>query len=119
MIERYILPRMLGLAERAFHARPTLTDAEYFGAITAEMPRWQAEGRDFYMRHPGIRLRDGKIEMNEPYGIGEIRYTLDGSQPTRQSALYTGPFVPGDAAQVRARLFAGPAESVTSLLYLK
>lgn len=118
MIERYILPRILGLAERAHNARATISDSEYFGALTAEMPRWQAEGSDFYVRQPGIRLAaDGKVEMNDAYGMGEIRYTLDGSQPTRESTLYTGPFDPAGAPQVRARLFAGPAESVTSILY--
>ena len=120
MIERYILPRLLGLAERAHHARPTISDTEYFGALTAEMPRWQADGTNFYLRQPGIRrTADGKIEMNDAYGLGEIRYTLDGSQPTRESALYSAPFDAKDASQVRARLFAGPAESVTSILYIR
>ena len=118
MVERYILPRIMGLAERAHNARPTISDAEYFGALTAEMPRWQAMGSDFYLRQPGIRLADGKIEMNEAYGFGEIRYTLDGSEPTPESTLYTGPFDPAGAKQVRARLFAAPARSVTSILYL-
>lgn len=119
MVERYILPRLLGLAERAHNSHPTLSDSQYFGALTAEMARWQAEGTEFFLRQPGIRLRDGKIEMNEAYGFGEIRYTLDGSQPTRESLLYTAPFAPGDAPQVRARLFMGPAESVTSILYIE
>ena len=48
----------------------------------------------------------------------QIRYTLDGSEPTPESTLYTGPFDPAGAKQVRARLFAAPARSVTSILYL-
>lgn len=118
MVERYILPHLLGLAERAHNARTTISDGEYFGALTAEMSRWAEEGSNFYLRQPGIRVNDGKVEMNEAYGFGEIRYTLDGSQPTRQSTLYTGPFAPAGTQQVRARLFVGPAESVTSILYL-
>ncbi|MDE7467114.1 MAG: chitobiase/beta-hexosaminidase C-terminal domain-containing protein, partial [Muribaculaceae bacterium] len=81
--------------------------------------KWAEEGRDFYVRQPGIRFADGKIEMNEPYGAGEIRYTTDGSQPTRDSWLYTGPFVAKDARQIRAKLFYGPAESATSILNLR
>lgn len=118
MIERYLLPRLLGLSERAHNAHATVSDAEYFGALTAEMEQWAAEGRDFYLRQPGIRLVDGLVEMNEPYGLGVIRYTLDGSQPTADSPAYDGPFNPGATPQVRARLFYGPAESVTSILYI-
>ncbi|MCD7795657.1 MAG: family 20 glycosylhydrolase [Alistipes sp.] len=119
MVERYILPRLLGLAERGHNAHTTLTDREYFGALTAEMPGWAAENTDFYLRQPGIRLHDGMIEMNEAYGLGEIRYTLDGTQPSRTSELYTAPFAPADASQIRARLFMGTAESVTSILFLQ
>ena len=119
MVERYIFPRLLGLAERAHSVRPTITDSAYFGAITAEMARWAAEGMNFNLRQPGIRVgADGKIEMNEAYGAGEIRYTLDGSDPTPESALYTGPVDAAGAREVRARLFYGPARSVVSILYL-
>ncbi|MDE5930559.1 MAG: family 20 glycosylhydrolase [Muribaculaceae bacterium] len=118
MIERYILPRILGLAERAHNVDNTLSDSEYFGALTGEMPRWAAEDRNHYLRQPGIRLSDGKIEMNEPYGLGEIRFTLDGSEPTATDRLYTGPIDATGVRQVRARLFHGPATSVTSILYI-
>lgn len=117
MIERYILPRILGLAERAHNSRQTIGDKEYFGALTAEMEKWAGEGTDFYLRQPGIRIADGKIEMNDAYGKGEIRYTLDGSEPTAESRLYTAPFDAGKACEIRARLFYGPAESVTSILF--
>lgn len=118
MIERYILPRMLGLAERAHNKAETLSDAEYFGALTGQIALWGAEGIDHWLRQPGIRLNGGKVEMNDAYGLGEIRYTVDGSEPTRDSKLYTGPFDAPVAGQVRARLFNGPAMSVTSILYL-
>lgn len=118
MIERYILPRMLGLAERAHNVRPTLSDSEYFGALSGEMDGWAADGRDFYVRQPGIRLSDGKIEMNSAYSKGSIHYTLDGSEPVATSPLYTGPVSTAGVKQVRARLFYGPATSVTSILYV-
>ncbi|MDO4319219.1 MAG: family 20 glycosylhydrolase [Bacteroidales bacterium] len=118
MIERYILPRMLGLAERAHNKGETLSDSEYFGTLTAEMARWGAEGTDHWLRQPGIRLNDGKIEMNDAYGLGEIRYTTDGSEPDADSRLYTGPFDAPAGTRICARLFNGPAASVTSILEL-
>ncbi|MDE6108917.1 MAG: family 20 glycosylhydrolase, partial [Muribaculaceae bacterium] len=120
MVERYIFPRILGLAERAHSVRPTISDSAYFGAITAEMARWAAEGVNFNLRQPGIiRVApEGKVEMNDAYGAGEIRYTLDGSDPTPESPLYTAPIDPAGAREVRARLFYGPVRSVVSILYL-
>lgn len=118
MVERYLLPRLLGLAERAHNSHATISDSEYFGMLTDELQRWTDEGYCAIVRQPGIRLADGKVEMNDAYGMGEIRYTLDGSRPDRNSALYTGPFEAGDAKEVRARLFVGPSESSTSILYV-
>ncbi|MDE6207878.1 MAG: family 20 glycosylhydrolase [Muribaculaceae bacterium] len=116
MFERYLLPRLLGLAERAHNTEPTLSDSEYFGLLTAEMDGWAGSDTDFFLRQPGIRLRDGKVEMNHAYADAEIRYTLDGSEPTAQSPLYTAPVAVGNASQVRARLFKGKANSTTTIL---
>lgn len=116
MIQRYLLPRLTGLAERAHNCGPTLSDEEYFGSITEEMGRWAKEGLDFYVRQPGVRLHGGMIEMNEPYGMGEIRFTLDGTDPTRESSLYEKPFPADGIRDIRARLFVGRARSVTSIL---
>lgn len=114
MVERYMLPRILGLAERAHNSHNTLDEEEYFGLITQEMPIWEKEGRNFYLRQPGILRENGMILMNEPYGLGEIRYTIDGTEPNRESQLYTGPFE-DTGKDVRAKLFYGKAQSATSL----
>lgn len=123
MVQRYFLPRLLGAAERAHHADATVSDEEYFGILTAEMPRWDSLGLDHWLRQPGVRLgADGLVEMNSAYGpgYGTIRYTLDGSDPTAGSPAYTGPVAPGGSREVRARLFGGPhARSVVSILYLE
>lgn len=121
MIERYMLPRLLGLAERAHNSHATLTDDEYFGALTQEMTRWKDAGYTFYLRQPGIRVHGDNVEMNEPYGFGEIRYTLDSSEPIRTSALYTSPILVSslDSSQIRARLFYGNSASTVSILDLR
>ena len=118
MVYRYLLPRILGLAERAHNKHATLTDNQYFGALTAETRRWAAEGKDVYLRQPGIIVDNGMVTMNEPYGFGTIRYSLDGSDPTPSSPAYTAPFALEGAKEIRARLFEGPATSVVSILYL-
>ena len=50
----------------------------------------------------------------------EIRYTLDGSTPTAESALYTGPVTLSDTTTVKAiAIKDGVTSSVTSRTYTK
>ena len=117
MMQRFMLPRLLGLAERSHNSTPTISDSEYFGILTNEMTRWSGEGLDFFVRQPGIIVENGLVMMNEPYGFGEIRYTLDGSEPGKNSPVYKKPFPVAGSKEIRARLYVGDSSSATSLLY--
>ncbi|MGN0223262.1 MAG: family 20 glycosylhydrolase [Muribaculaceae bacterium] len=123
MIEAYLLPKMLGMAERAWNARPTYSDADFNAVLcTREMPYWLAFGSAVHLRQPGIeKMADGRVEMNTPYtdmaGV-EVRYTLDGSEPTAESPLYTAPIATAGAAQVRAAIYWYGRRSVTTILNL-
>lgn len=116
MVQRFLLPRILGLAERAQNSHSTLSDEEYFGMLTQEMEKWNEEGLQFFVRQPGIIIEESVVKMNEPYGFGEIRYTLDGSEPDRNSSLYVEPFKDNDSKEIRAKLFIGNSSSSTSIL---
>lgn len=124
MLETFLLPKMLGLAERAWNADSTYS-RERFNAVvnTRELPRWQRLGYGFHVAQPGIMAAPGgKVVMNTQYpaSVGaEVRYTLDGSEPTAQSALYTDPVSVTGAKQVRAAAYIGKRRSVTSILYLQ
>ncbi len=68
---------------------------------------------------PGI-LRDGKgkVRLVSPAPGAEIRYTLDGSEPGPDSALYRGPIDLSKGGTVKARVYGkdllpGPAASRT------
>ena len=62
-----------------------------------------------------IRLSSG--ELREPTEVtieadvadAEIRYTLDGKEPTEASALYAGPLTMGETTTLRAKAFARDA----------
>ncbi len=120
-LEEMLLPKTLGLAERAWNADTTYTDAA-FNAVLGfrEIPWLQLGDYKFHVRQPGIKMVDGKVVMNTSYPASlapEIRYTLDGSEPTRASLLYQGPIDAGSATQIRARAFVGTRQSVVSLLF--
>lgn len=58
---------------------------------------------------PGMRQRDGgngwENGNGREDGSGEIRYTLDGSEPAPDSPLYAEPLELGEDTRIRARVF--------------
>ena len=49
--------------------------------------------------------------MASANGSGAIRYTLNGSEPTETSALYSGPIRLTKTATIRARTYWGEGKS--------
>lgn len=116
--ETLLLPKMLGLAERAWNGTPTYDDAGFNSIIAwREIPFWEKGGYCYHLRQPGILIEDGLARMNAPYmGIGEIRYTLDGSEPTELSPVYSGEIkLPEDVKDVRAVYYLNGKRSVTTV----
>jgi hypothetical protein len=61
-----------------------------------------------------------RMTIRNPNATGEVRYTLDSSIPTAQSALYTGPVEIARNSIVRATLFVdGQAASVPATGYFR
>lgn len=48
-----------------------------------------------------------QIALSSLTGVGQVRYTLDGSAPTPASAAYARPIAAGGAQRLRAQAFAG------------
>jgi len=60
----------------------------------------------------GLINKNDKITITAPPGL-EIRYTLDGSEPGRQSLLYTVPLSFEENQEIRAKTFNESGESLT------
>lgn len=122
MLETFLLPKMLGLAERAWNAEPTYTAADFNAVVcTRELPRWQRLGYSYHVAQPGIKVFDGKVHMNTQYPASAgavIRYTTDGTAPTAASAVYDGPFDAPASGQIRAVADIDGNLSVISILYI-
>ena len=108
-MEYLLLPKLYGLAERAWAAAPVwasdpdagkadeLYAAEWSVFLNMvgkrELPRASHYAGGFAYRIPtaGVVKQAGKLHANVQLPGFDIRYTIDGSEPTEQSMRYTEP----------------------------
>lgn len=127
-----LFPKILGLVERGWNATPAWSlsnDAKqeqklykedlslYYAKIFSNELPWLAK-RDMNIRinPPGFKIVDGVLYMNNVNPEAEIRYTLDGTEPTTTSLLWSAPVDVPQGATVKAKaLFLGK-QSVTTLM---
>ena len=136
MVQRYCLPKMMGLVERGWNARPawaaSLSSGDSLLAREAmrqynlkiglhELPMLQRRGFVFHIPQPGIMVdKKGMLQCNTPYPGMTVHYTLDGSEPTPSSKRWTAPVaVPRGVKMVKARAFYLGQQSVTTCLVVK
>ena len=109
MLEYYVLPKMLGLAERAWAGqaswgninnadmRETATKQAWnvFANVIGqhEMPRldYLFGGFNYRLSLPGAEIRDGKLYANIAYPGLTIRYSTDGNDPSPDSPAFESP----------------------------
>jgi hexosaminidase len=108
-MEYMILPKMLGLAERAWAKDPQwaierdearaeqLYQQEWSAFVNVlgkrELQRLDnyAGGFNYRIPTPGAIVENGKVVVNMQLPGLTIRYTTDGKEPTAKSNIYTGP----------------------------
>jgi len=108
-LEYMIVPKLFGLAERAWAADPdwarepdsTRAAAQFREDWSRlvnvvgkrELPRLEREvpGLNYRIPSPGLRVRDGAVYTSADLPGFTLRYTTDGSEPTARSAVVRGP----------------------------
>lgn len=129
-VENLLLPKILGVAERAWNSAPSWASndeamrearAQYNQNIAAfELPAINRHGYNFHVSQPGIIVKDGKLLANTQYPQAQVRYTFDGSEPTITSPLWKAPVtVPANCPLIKAKAFYLDKQSVTTYLFLK
>lgn len=108
-IEHAILPRMGALAEVVWSAKDDRDWQGFQDRLPALFARYEAMDANpsYAIYKPsahGKLLADGAMEVTLKVGGKQtlIRYTLDGSEPNWQSAIYEKPLVLSDTTTVRA-----------------
>ncbi len=119
-IDYLLMPRLLGLAERAWAPDPAWA-REIDGAKAAKLhatawssfvnqigkrvlPRLDAEraGVQYRIPPPGLKLVDGRVLVNHQLPGFTLRYTTDGSEPSAASPIVIGPIAARGIVQVAA-----------------
>ena len=130
-VQYLLLPKMMGVSERAWTAVPewskNLADQQAFNEArhqynlkigTRELPLLKGMGYNFRVGPPGIKLEDGKLLINTQYPDEQVTYTLDGTEPTIDSPRWTAPVPVKNQPQViKAKAFYLGHESVTTYLF--
>lgn len=121
-LDYYLFPKLLGLAERAWSKAPGWTSpdsksdrlnaihadwaifANTVGAVELPLLDYFDGGVAYRIPMPGAVYLSGQLEANVRYAGLEIRYTIDGTEPTVSSTLYDGS-VRVSADEIRLRAF--------------
>jgi hexosaminidase len=130
-VEKLLIPKIFGVAERGWNSTPEWTGDSVKMAQAREdyntnigfweLPMLHKRGYEFHVAQPGIIVEDGKLYANSQYAFEEVHYTFDGSEPTMDSPLWWEEpvVVPSDCKLVKAKAFYLGKQSVTTYLFLK
>lgn len=109
MLEYYVLPKLVGFAESAWAPERSWETIEnktqreskillewnrYANTLAKiELPRlsYLNGGYNYRIPPPGAVIEDGMLKANVEYPGLMIRYTTDGTEPTKNAALFTEP----------------------------
>jgi hexosaminidase len=114
-VEHAVFPRIAALAEVLWSPASARDWPGFLQRMPAQLARYRALGVDaaddaFAVKiqaHPGPDARTAAVTLSNQTGFGTIRYTLDGSEPTVNSAAYEAPLAVEMPAKIRANAFRG------------
>jgi hexosaminidase len=111
-VEYMLLPRLLALSEVVWSKKELRNYAHFSERLIPHYDRLAARGTNFRLPPPeglgGQRIVTGPaaLTITRPFQGAEVRYTLDGAEPTQLSPLLTGREVTiSTSALVQARTF--------------
>jgi hexosaminidase len=110
--EYMLLPRILALSEVVWTKKDLRSFPDFSGRIVTHYDRLAAKGVNFRLPPPdglgGKKLisEPTQVQIFPPFPGAEVRFTMDGTDPTRESPLLpAGPIDIANSAVVKARTF--------------
>lgn len=117
-VQHAAFPRTAALAETVWTQPASKSWAGFLERIPAQMERYRRQSIaasdaafavDFQLadgRNAALRSGRGAVTLINQTAFGNIHYTLDGSEPDRQAALYSAPLDLKLGTRVRAAVFS-------------
>ncbi len=117
-VQHATFPRVDALSEAVWTQPSRMSWAGFLERLAAQMQRYQRQGIaaadsafavDFAAvdgRNAALQNGGGTVALFNQTASGQIRYTLDWSEPGRQSALYTTPLALKSGTVIRAAVFS-------------
>lgn len=111
--EYMIYPRIIAIAETGWTSAARKDSTDFMRRINREVKHIRAIGYNPFMLSERVQAsqevdRAGRrilVSLSSERMPAEIRYTTDGSEPTQNSTLYSGPISVTDSLFLAARLF--------------
>jgi hexosaminidase len=102
-LEYLALPRLIGLAERAWSPAEIDPDWNEFANRLGrrELPRLDRQGWHYRLPPPGAIVTDGVLQANTAFPGLALHYTVDGGAPGADSPRYAHPVAVGGARFVK------------------
>lgn len=105
-----MFPRLLAIAELGWTPRERRLWADFRRRVNSQIPRLLARGVNAFTLSNDVEItarivregRKARVTLDTEKYPAEVRYTLDGSDPTAGSDIYSGPFVVEAGTTVKA-----------------
>lgn len=103
-VDHALFPRLAAVAEVAWSPMAARSWDGFLARLPAQLQRYRALGIDYSDgafaadieidggRSTVLNGGPAKIALGNQTGVGQIRYTIDGSEPTLESSRYSAPF---------------------------
>ena len=121
-LEYMSLPRMSAMAESLWTDVREKDYTDFTNRMVKQYARYDQLGTNYRVAPPAIAgkslafVDEIAVELKNP-AVGEIRYTLDGSEPTAESTLYTEALKFTETSTVKAKVFNAGRASVTVTVF--
>ena len=119
LMDYYLYPRLLAVAERCWNRSPTDNWPGFASALgQRELDYLESKGVAFRVPPPGVRILTAEsnamtktMTANLAFPGLLIRYTTDGTDPGIDAEIYTGPVNIEQASVVKLRTYTGSGRS--------